>query len=546
MRHGWAGTRLAVMSEAGQLTPNSRDWCLLQTMIYRDFLIQLRSEGEHYFSACVVSSPAGEDEETLSSELLQEDWSRESPRCVFRDLVADSVVPARRVTPEEMGGQLYRALFQGKVGNLFERSLAQTRAEGCGLRLQIILNPRVATVRPLQGVPWELLFREESGEFLSLSAQTPVVRSLVVPQPGRSAELASRIRVLAAQALPREAAVLELGRELEEMAAAEKHGNLEIVPCRARLTELRETLDEKGPFEVFHYLGHAEVVQGEGALIFENTDGSAERVQGKILAQKLGDSTRLKLLVLNACRTGRSSASPAGNPFGGVAAALVRAGFPAVLAMQEVIPDDAAIALSRALYRKLALRQPIEKALAEARQAVYDLDPQGFEWAVPSLFLRTCPSDRKQFIEPDLPKEEAVGLCEKGVESFWAGDFVLARQSLREAMRRDPSLEKARLFDLLAFIASARPQEAKVLVDLDDSLQRLLEARDVDVSRLAKLTLGILRFDTSGPRGVRVRGITSEQLFADLVKSQRSSLENDLASRLRASRDAKIYFNLRH
>jgi hypothetical protein len=517
-------------------------------MRYRDFQVQLRSAAEG-FRICVLSSPEGEGEEPLPHERLPQEWSRESPHYVLRDLAPVSA-GAPGLTPREIGEKLYSALFRGEVGNLFERSLAQTRAEGCGLRLQLILNPQDTAVRSLQSLPWELLFRKESGrngKFLSLSAWTPIVRSLIVQQPGRDPKLPGRFRVLAAQALPREATVLRLSQELKEMAAAKSHDHLEVVSCRARLTELRETLDEGGPFHVLHYLGHAESSKDEGVLLFERPDGSAERVNATNLAEKLRDFTKLRLLVLNACRTARSTASSEGNPFGSVAAALVSAGFPVVLAMQEVISDRAAITLSRTLYRKLALRQPIEKALAEARHAMYDLDPQRFEWAVPSLFVRISPPslEKGELPEPESPQEEAWRLYEAGLASFWARDFPLARQKFRAALGRDPSQEQARLFDLLSFMILAAPQDAKELMELDYALQKLSAAKNPEVARLAKLALGILRFDTSEPRGVRAQGISSEELFAELAKERWTSLEKDLASRLRVSRDAKVYFNLR-
>jgi len=510
-------------------------------MRYRDFHLQLRSAGDSRFCSSVLSSPAGEGEEPLPPEQLPEEWSRESPRSVLREIIGASISPSPYLTPEEIGATLYRALFQGEVGRLFEQSLAETRAQGCGLRLQLILNPNDVAVRYLQGFPWELLFREE---FLSLSAWTPVVRSLFVSKPGRDPRLPPGFRVLAAQALPTEATVLKLGQELEEMSDAKSHGDLEIVACRAHLSELRAILHEKGPFDVLHYLGHADFLQNEGALLFETPNGTAERVAGKQLANKVRDFTRLRLLVLNACKTALSTPSMIGDPYGGVAAALVRAGFPVVLAMHEAISDSSAIALSRALYRNLAQREPIEKALVEARHAIYDLDPNGFEWAVPSLFVRTSQPSPRLIPEPLQPREEARHLCEAGLASFWARDYALARQKFSKSREHDPSLEKAKLFDLLAFQVMARPKD-NALAQLDDELQTFLAAKDPEVARLAKLALGILRFDISGPQGVRVRGIPSKLLFADLEASQRTPIERDLGIRLGASRDAAIYFNLR-
>ncbi len=93
------------------------------------------------------------------------------------------------------------------------------------------------------------------------------------------------------------------------------------------------------------------------------------------------------LVVLNARHTARSGSSE-GDPYGGVAAALVRSGMPAVVAMQRPISDGAAIAFSAAFYRQLAAGAGLETALTEGRQAIHTLSPAGDEWAIPVLFGR--------------------------------------------------------------------------------------------------------------------------------------------------------------
>jgi hypothetical protein len=516
-------------------------------MEYFDFILQLRSAGGQKLRVSVPSSPAGEFEERLLPSELPRDWSRESPGYVLRDFRPRQTAARHRIEPQEIGAQLFSTIFPIAIRVLYERSLEAARTEGKGLRLKILLNPRDSAVRFLQGLPWELLFHEDiSSKFLALSRDTPVVRALFVPQTPRSARFSKPLRVLAAQSLPPGAPVLDLQRELSEMASARERGAIEIVPWKARLSDLRETLDRHAPIDVLHFMGHADFLpdQQEGALLFEKNGGGREIVLASNLAKKLSDFRSLQLVVLNACKTAQSPSSASGNPFGGVAAALVQAGFPLVLAMQEVILDDSAIALSRALYRTLAGGQPIEVAVAEARQAVFDLNPAGLDWAIPCLYLRT--STTRQSGPQRLPPEEDVAdILQAGIEAFQSGNYSLARQQFAETLKRDSGSVKAQLFDTLARMAAGAPLPMNTALEIDATLQKLLTTADPDIVNLARLALGLLRHDVIEPRYLRPQGISSSHLFAELDRrGQPKAIEKKVAQALGASRDALIRFKL--
>ncbi|MGH7490686.1 MAG: CHAT domain-containing protein [bacterium] len=95
------------------------------------------------------------------------------------------------------------------------------------------------------------------------------------------------------------------------------------------------------------------------------------------------DRSSLRLVFLNACLTARASSA---GPYAGLATALLRAGIPAVVAMQFPISDAAAIAFSRAFYRRLAASDTVDAAVTEGRLAIHRLG-RG-EWATPVLFER--------------------------------------------------------------------------------------------------------------------------------------------------------------
>ena len=146
----------------------------------------------------------------------------------------------------------------------------------------------------------------------------------------------------------------------------------------------------KDTYNVLHFMGHGlfDRASGEGMLAFEGADGAPDLVSGKAFATKLKDLRSLGVVMLNACNTARAGQAGGGNPFRGVATALVLGGVPAVVAMQKPISDRAAISFSTAFYRHLASGDSVDEALTEGRQAIHSAKPDSFEWATPVLFLR--------------------------------------------------------------------------------------------------------------------------------------------------------------
>jgi CHAT domain-containing protein len=104
---------------------------------------------------------------------------------------------------------------------------------------------------------------------------------------------------------------------------------------------LEDALDE-GPWHVFHFVGHGRYdrVADESTLAFAGETGRTQPVGADDISRLLAEHHPLRLVVLNACDTGRGSAADA---FSSTAAALIRREVPAVVAMQFVITDSAAI-----------------------------------------------------------------------------------------------------------------------------------------------------------------------------------------------------------
>ncbi len=373
-------------------------------MRYQDFVVQIGYLPGGQLKARVLRSPAGEGEtqQEMPSELadLASWYAGHGAQRGFEEPFRD--VALRRRAPEDgrdVGSKLHDLLFSGIVGRLWEQSLGSLSGQGEeGLRLRLQFD--LSDGGELGSLPWELLYRGDSASFLGLDRRTPVLRHLEVAQPVQPQALPAGLKVLGVASAPGELAALDLATEKQNLEGSKKKARRWQVRFLARPTveELRQTLVEEGS-HVLHFMGHGgfDSQLGEGVLYFEDGAGHASAWTGASLAAKLGGVSTLRLVVLNACETASSGGS--GDPYRGVAAALVRGGVPAVVAMQRPISDAAAIAFSSAFYRYLASGAKLEEALTEARQAIHTLAPESSEWSIPVLFGRTA--ERDIFSVPD-------------------------------------------------------------------------------------------------------------------------------------------------
>jgi hypothetical protein len=312
--------------------------------------------------------------------------------------------------PLEVGAELYRAVFQGQVRTLLDKSRGQLeKSTDLGLRLKIKIDPSDRETGALADLPWELL-NDETEDCFALSRHTSLVRYLDVPRSSQPIPFTPPLRILAAGASPRDLPPLDLDEEMRRLDNLNRGSagiEVQFLP-HVSAGALREALSAD-TFNVLHFMGHGtfDPASGEGMLACEAADGSLDLVSGKAFSTKLRDLRSLGVVVLNACDTARARSQGGSNPFRGVATALVLGGVPAVVAMQRPISDRAAIGFSTAFYRHLARGDSIDEALTEGRQAIHSALPEAFEWATPVLFLR-IPEGNVFIARPALPVEPPV------------------------------------------------------------------------------------------------------------------------------------------
>lgn len=357
---------------------------------YEDFIVQVGPERDGEVNLRVLQSPAGQGGGSFSLPWTPGEWAG-----LRAGLVRD-VGPAGGEAPPaplRIGETLFSALFSGQVGILWARSLGVTPERGLRLQLRFRLESEAWGPAFLHSLPWELLYQPDTRDFLALSRLTPVVRYLEVARPASVLPLPAVLRILVVIAEAPGLAPLDLARERREIEAA--WGGSPQVEVQFLEEPTAEALREAllaSPFHVLHFMGHGglDPSTGDGLLYFGARGGKLDslpgEVSGEALATLLKDFKTLRLVVLNACKTGRGGEGL--DPFAGVATSLVMAGIPAVVAMQLPISDLAAIAFSRTLHLRLAAGDPVDAAVTEGRQAIYTTSPGTLEWAIPVLFTR--------------------------------------------------------------------------------------------------------------------------------------------------------------
>lgn len=367
-------------------------------MEYLDFVVSIERDGPGAFRKRVLESPAGQGSDPFVPPFPLEGLAE------FLDGLGPNVQSGR--IPTEAGAALYQSLFSGRVGALYAESRGRAEGSDRGLRIKLRFDPGISGMSWVPALPWELVFRPDTEEFLGSDLYSPIVRYLEVPRSSALPAFQPPLRILVALASPCGSDPLNLEEERRKLEKALGGQPGEIDPDfleNATLDGIRTKLRSR-PFHALHFMGHGgwNPLTGEGSLLLETADRNRDLVGGALLADAIKGTTMPLLVVLNACDTARTAGFEGASPFGGVAAALVRKGVPAVVAMQFPITDDAALPFAGALYSRIAAGDPVDTAVTEGRMAIRTALRDSMEWATPVLFMRT-PDGR--LFAPEKPEE---------------------------------------------------------------------------------------------------------------------------------------------
>ncbi len=429
---------------------------------YEDLALAIEPDGDDRYRVHALSSPYG-----LTVAPFALPFRRPELEALIQEIQA-AVFESGNL--RAAGARLFRALFHGDVREIYLLSRGRTESlPDRGLRLRLILPTGTADLALLQSLPWELLYCEDTDDFLARNVLTPIVRQLAIPRVSSSFPDTGegRVRILIAVAAPRGPDQLDDAEERARILNAWcQQENVEVrVLLSTTLSRLYETL-RSDHYQVVHFIGHGSFnsATGVGSLVLETPEHLPHLVSGDVLAETLRASRELRLVFLNSCHSAQLGYHPGQDPLLGTASALVRRGIPAVIAMQFPVSDSVALTFSEAVYRSLARGSSLDTAVADGRLALYQADPESWEWITPALFTALsgseafrplCAAVEERAGHTDLAMARLAGLFENR-------SFDRARQLIEEAMEQGPELADLNYYLALATLADRRPRFLKV------------------------------------------------------------------------------------
>ena len=421
---------------------------------YKDFDVDIISKGSGQGYLINCRSPSGEAHEIFQLSYNTTDLKRQLDlvRIAVARAGAEEICLEDEKAVREFGIELFNSLFTGKIRTRFDTSIQEVERQGMGLRLRIhfVEAPELAIL------PWEFLFDDCQGDYICLSQNTPIVRHLDL-QGKKSLSVKPPLRILGMLAVPKDQNQLDVDNERKLVENAikplEERGLLKLVWMEGHsLRDLQKEMDRRGPWHIFHFIGHGEFdeILGKGKIDLTGNGGNTNSSDATQLARILADHKYLRLVIINACEGARGSQN---DIFSSTSSILIQHGIPAVIAMQYEISDKAALEFSSAFYESLANGSPVDTSVSYARKAVSSAFAKTVEWGTPVLHLRS-PDGVLFNLEhypstPHVPAEESSPQTERvltpseylnqGVEFYHLGKYKEAIESYDNALAVNPT-----------------------------------------------------------------------------------------------------------
>lgn len=528
-------------------------------MQYVDFLVRVRKDGDDFSVSAESTDSAGRKTGEAGPVYLEWAALQQNPAWGRIEQIQQEPYTVKATTFAEVGGMLFDALLQGQVLRLFtglyDHEVEPNKDTALRFRLDIDeRSPQVAVV------PWEFLYWRDKRLQFATSIQILFTRQLLNMDYGGI----KRIKV---DSLPRvllvipEGSGLNTDRERDIVKGALKSAGIEptILESRVDIGRLNDVLSDSGPYHILHFIGHGDFEQRDasftGLLRFNRAESSPfgsdaewvdhSRIQA--LLQTYRDD--LRLVILNSClgaqiasdsaraqtaganAEGRSASPPmrhigvareeqvadsdvadsdiaerTGRGFIGVAPSILKAGIPAVLAMQYKIRDDVAIQFAETLYKRLTRGRwagQIDAAVTLARNACLLNYPDDRGYATSVLYLRS-----EDGIVFDLPKEPSI---ENGLEKqATAGTMMIDPNPCPPVDKPDDDVLALYRFDTAKDLWGRMQVARRTLATQNDLIKRL----EAQVSTM----------EFTNPAGAAVLRMQIEQL-----KEQRDKAQDELA-----------------
>ncbi|MCU0573384.1 MAG: CHAT domain-containing protein [Syntrophobacteraceae bacterium] len=292
---------------------------------------------------------------------------------LLRDrLVQKSIDPYAQ---QVLGKLLFRALFNGEVGKLFEETLARVKKPG---RLRLHLNFGLA--RDLAGLPWEFMYhtsQEKPSGYLSSAVDMCLSRLCVAKPELQPAGRPMKVFVVVAKLDP--GTVNQSEHAFDEkpvLKAIREHPQFNVVECDPPTrTRFIDELENLGDQYLLHFIGYGRLgIRGErdedrylevGFLPEAHKGADWSWMSEDVLAQVFQTvKVRIPHLVfLQLCGCPATQIAI-------LAQKLITVGVPFVVAMQHRISDDAAALFAAKFYQAVADGQPVSVAVQAGRTEI--------------------------------------------------------------------------------------------------------------------------------------------------------------------------------
>ncbi len=303
-------------------------------------------------------------------------------------------------TFEVLGEHLYRMLFTGEVEEAFDMVYAAAEARDETLRVVLRFElPEVPIVDDIATYPWEFLYRPGPNGFFIAVATKFVLSRWMALGPGRTElpEVVPPLRVWFVMLTPEfegfetehKELVMTFG-EIEDYRGALRPRAILRMTEQELQTELESAED---PPHIIHVVAVCRTAARPGGGKFEiafrgqggTVDWRDQDTLVGLLKAAIRDDWTPRMVVLHLCET---SAVDYLATFGDLAPKLIRANFPAVLAMQYPLPAVAAKRFTSSFYQLLAEGRQIDNAVQKARESFHKTVGDRL-FGAPVLYLQT-------------------------------------------------------------------------------------------------------------------------------------------------------------
>ncbi|MEM7031589.1 MAG: CHAT domain-containing protein [Chloroflexota bacterium] len=295
-------------------------------------------------------------------------------------------------SPKEDGERLFGWLF---ANDQLKQDWANIRGQYPHRRLRLRIDPGASELNVL---PWELLREPNSrqvSQTLAADDETPFSRYIASNLKAAEPINHQPIKMLVAIASPSglddfNLAKIDMGYEtylIEKALDDVDVGDVAVtfLPAPATFSKLVDTMNDIQP-DILHIIAHGVMSkrQNSANLFLAKDDNTIDRIDENRWADALASMEILPHFIFFACC--HSADHKSTTAFQGFAPLSVKAGVPAVLAMQDAVPVVTAQAFTGTFYRQLLKHGQIDVACNQARATLMTADLPGS--SIPVLYSR--------------------------------------------------------------------------------------------------------------------------------------------------------------